>query len=100
MTITVEGTLSDHAVKGTSGLRDAIVTFTVDTGGSFPCEVSMLVGNTPEAHLRAERIANDAHRGMVCLAVAGDIVFRSDHGKPAMVLRSPLKVRVGRLDLL
>lgn len=100
MTITVEGTLAEHAVKGTRGLRDAIVTFSVDGGGSFPFEVALLIGDTPEAHLRAERIANDSHRGMVCSAVASDIAYRSDHGTPAMVLRSLLKVRIGRLDLL
>ena len=94
MPLIVEGVLRDDAQKCTRGLRDAVVVFVIDAGDYLPYEVAHKVGERPEDHLEAERIASRCHRGDPCAVRARRIGERRDHGEPCMVLREVLGIRV------
>ncbi len=98
--ITVTGTLSHDAVAATSlGARVAVIILTIDAGTGPAVEVRHVVGDTPESHINARRLAAGMRRGAPVTATAARFEYCNDHGLARLVLRQPSAIRVRDWEL-
>ncbi len=58
-----------------------------------------MVGDTPESHVNARRLADGMRRGAPITASASRVDYCSDHGLARLVLRQPSAIRVRDWEL-